>query len=191
MEPAVVRDEAYVQAFRDAWHGLFDCDYRRLVKGLNSVRFQHKHLNDMMIWAADSGQTNAVKRLLQHGADVHDQYDFALRRAALKGHTSTVRFLLKEGHANVHAHNDEAFAFARIKGHVETVGCILFYGAPPPTSSEGISVKEEHWEAMHRHAIWEEQEQIRELQRQTVIRWAVATRAMDRDQRMRVVRAVR
>jgi ankyrin repeat protein len=53
--------------------------------------------NEKLIEAAATGQTEAVLRLLELGADIHADGDAALRSACLAGHFETVKLLLGEG----------------------------------------------------------------------------------------------
>jgi hypothetical protein len=66
------------------------------------------------------GHTETVKVLLDAGADVHAQDDYALRCGSRDGHTGTVKLLLDRG-AAVHAWGDYALRGARVRGHSETV----------------------------------------------------------------------
>ena len=74
------------------------------------------------------GRTEIVKLLLDHGADLHAWYDFALRYAADDGHTDTVKLLLDRG-AKIHADNDQALYLAAEYGNTETVKLLLNRGA--------------------------------------------------------------
>jgi ankyrin repeat protein len=58
--------------------------------------------------------------LLEHGADVHANYDYALKWASHYGHTEIVKLLLEYG-ADVHVGNDYALRLASEKGHTEVV----------------------------------------------------------------------
>src|ERR1039458_8352634 len=56
---------------------------------------KQKKLDTRLFDAAYFGHTEVVKLLLASGADVHAEYDAALRWAADHGHTETVRVLAK------------------------------------------------------------------------------------------------
>jgi ankyrin repeat protein len=51
--------------------------------------------------------------LIQHNADVHECYDFALRQASKNGYKDSVALLLKHN-ANIHAGNDFALSWAEL-----------------------------------------------------------------------------
>lgn len=70
-------------------------------------------------WAAVKGRTQAVKMLLDHGADVHADGG-ALRWAAGNGHTPVVKLLLERG-AVVDLN---AIARANANGHPETAAIL-------------------------------------------------------------------
>ena len=70
--------------------------------------------------AARRGASNAVRVLLEAGADVHGEQDAAVRKASANGHTDTVRVLLEAG-AHVRAKEDWALQWAVKNGHTDTV----------------------------------------------------------------------
>jgi ankyrin repeat protein len=57
--------------------------------------------------AAWRGSTETVKALLEAGADVHGEQDAALQKASANGHADTVKVLLAAG-ADVHAADELA-----------------------------------------------------------------------------------
>jgi hypothetical protein len=70
-----------------------------------------------------------VKMLVDAGADVHANDDFALRYAAENGLTAIVKVLLDAG-ADVHACNNYALCWAAAeKGHTEIVKMLIDAGA--------------------------------------------------------------
>ena len=80
--------------------------------------------NEKLIDASNNGHTETVKVLLEHGADVHADDDWALRWASYNGHTETVKVLLEHG-ADVHARDDYSLRLASDNGHTETVKLFL------------------------------------------------------------------
>lgn len=54
--------------------------------------------------------------MLEYGADVHIQHDYALRHSAIRGHSSVVTKLLECG-ADVHANDDEALRCCASNGN--------------------------------------------------------------------------
>ena len=88
----------------------------------------HAEYNRALRWAAENGNTETVKLLLDRGANIHALDDDALRWAAKNGHTDTVKVLLNRG-ANLHAFNDNALYWAAMNGYTETVKVLLAHGA--------------------------------------------------------------
>ena len=69
-----------------------------------------------------------VKYLIEHGANVHAENDYALRWAARAGHFDLVRLLVEKG-ANIHAENEYALLWAVENGHFEIVRFLIEHGA--------------------------------------------------------------
>jgi len=69
-----------------------------------------------------------IQMLIDEGADVHVDNDYALQWASLDGHLKIVKVLL-ENDADVHANEDCALRTASIKGHLEVVKLLLENGA--------------------------------------------------------------
>ena len=103
-------------------------------------------LNDQLIEAAENGHTDTVALLLDRGADVHADDDYALHWAALKGRTETVALLLDRG-ANVHAYDDSALRWAVLNGHTDTVALLLDRGADVRADDDCAL----HWAAKYGH----------------------------------------
>jgi len=80
-----------------------------------------------LYYAAESGHTETVQVLLEHGANVHFHAD-ALCRAAEHGHTDTVKVLLDAG-ADIHVRGDASLRWAAGGGHTETVQVLIEHGA--------------------------------------------------------------
>jgi len=78
--------------------------------------------------AAADGHADCVRLLLDAGADVHAGEDLALRWAAWNGHADCVRLLLDAG-ADVHADADLALRWAAESGHADCVRLLLDAGA--------------------------------------------------------------
>ncbi|MBI3397863.1 MAG: ankyrin repeat domain-containing protein [Deltaproteobacteria bacterium] len=76
--------------------------------------------------AAGSGDINAVKELVNKGADVNEKYN-ALIAAALNGHTEIVKLFIDKG-ADVNAKSNALIAAARY-GHTEIVKLLIDKGA--------------------------------------------------------------
>jgi hypothetical protein len=80
--------------------------------------------------AALGGDLEAAKLALNFGADIHCNFDRALRSAAQNGHLDVLEFLVKSG-ADVHAMNDEALRGAAKRGREAVVKKLLALGANP------------------------------------------------------------
>lgn len=76
-----------------------------------------KQLNDVMIWAADIGNLEILKKAVEQGANIHAKDDEALRNAAFYGHLEMVKYLVEHG-ADVHAENGWALRRASYYGHI-------------------------------------------------------------------------
>lgn len=71
-------------------------------------------------WASGNGHVEVVKLLIEHGADIHASNDNALQWASKYGHVEVVKLLIEHG-ADIHANNDLALKGASEKGQVEVV----------------------------------------------------------------------
>ena len=78
--------------------------------------------------AAENGQLKIVKYFIKNEADIHAHNDFALRHAAHNGHLEVVKYLLEKG-ANIHVYDDFALRNAAENGHLEIVKYLVENGA--------------------------------------------------------------
>jgi len=78
--------------------------------------------------ACKNGQLEAVKRLVDSGADIHFDDDCALRFACNYGHLEVAKFLLDHS-ADLHSYDDCALEWACENGHLEVVKLLLDRGA--------------------------------------------------------------
>jgi ankyrin repeat protein len=78
-----------------------------------------------LIEAARSGYLETAKKMVESGADIHAENDYALRWAASYGHLDVVMFLVQSG-ADIHAENDYAFRSSASNGHLDVSGTIGF-----------------------------------------------------------------
>jgi hypothetical protein len=69
-----------------------------------------------------------IKSLVEEGADIHADSDYALRLAAVNGHLDIVKFLVEQG-ANIHAYNNYALIWTANNGHLEVVKYLVEQGA--------------------------------------------------------------
>jgi len=79
-------------------------------------------------WASKFGHLEIVKLLLENGADVHAGKDCSLIWASAIGHLEVVKILLENG-ADVHARDNCALMWASENGHLEVVKLLLESGA--------------------------------------------------------------
>jgi ankyrin repeat protein len=84
----------------------------------------HADCDWALVWASYNGHTETVKALLEAGADVHARNDCALIWASGNGQTEVVKILLAAG-SDVHAENDEALRLASQNGHAKTVEVLV------------------------------------------------------------------
>ena len=90
--------------------------------------------------AAEYGNLEVVKHLLELGANLHADNDWALRSAAAKGHLEVVKYLVEQG-ADLHAMNDWALRFAAKNVHLEVVKYFVERGADLDRLSEEILIE--------------------------------------------------
>ena len=64
--------------------------------------------NQEFIEATKAGDLEKVKTLVEQGADIHVNNDFAFRLASQNGHLKVVKYLVEQG-ADIHTNNDYAF----------------------------------------------------------------------------------
>jgi ankyrin repeat protein len=81
-----------------------------------------------LIKAAAHRHLEVCKLLLENGANVHANKDWALQHAARNGHLEVCKLLLENG-ANVHADNNYALRCATSERHTEVCKLLLEYGA--------------------------------------------------------------
>jgi ankyrin repeat protein len=85
--------------------------------------------NDFALrWSAANGKLSVVTHLLDHGANIHANDDEALRRSANNGHLEVVQYLIEHG-AYIHAMSDEAVRYGAWNGHLDIVKYLVNKGA--------------------------------------------------------------
>ena len=85
-------------------------------------------MNEALIVSAWNGHLDVVKYLLERGANIHAQDDWALIGSAAKGHLNVVKYLLERG-ADIHAHYDYALRWNAEEGHLHIVKYLVERGA--------------------------------------------------------------
>ena len=81
-----------------------------------------------LIYSAANGYSEVVKYLVEEGAYVHAENDYALRLSAEYGHSEVVKYLIEKG-ADIHALNDFALHVSANNGHFEVVKYLIEKGA--------------------------------------------------------------
>ncbi len=104
----------------------------------NIDSFDRESKNKLLILAARYGYLEIVKYLAENGAtpgdvgillaDIHADYDYALRLAAENGHLEVVKYLVDNG-ANLNADDDYALRLAALNGYLEVVKYLVENGA--------------------------------------------------------------
>ena len=80
----------------------------------------HKYKAHQIILGSRREWKDCIIDLINEGADVHADNDYALMVASENGHIEVVKILLEHG-ADVHADNDSALRYASSNGHVDAV----------------------------------------------------------------------
>jgi len=88
----------------------------------------HVDYDEALRWASLKGHLEVVKYLVSEGANVHVCNDWALRCAVYNGYFEIVQYLVSVG-VNVHADNDDALRLASENGHLEIVKFLVNVGA--------------------------------------------------------------
>jgi uncharacterized protein YnzC (UPF0291/DUF896 family) len=78
--------------------------------------------------ACEDGDLEIVKLLIENGADVTAEDNYAIRRASQNGHLEVVKYLIDNG-ADVTAEDNYAIRTASQEGHLETVKYLIENGA--------------------------------------------------------------
>ena len=73
----------------------------------------------VLIFAAEKGYLELVRAMVERGANIHVQDNYALRITAEEGHLAIVKYLVEQG-ANIHAQDDYALRMAE-KYHQQEV----------------------------------------------------------------------
>lgn len=79
--------------------------------------------------SAASGHFDIVNYLVENGADIHADNEYALRESASGGHLRVVEYLAQKG-ADIHADTDFAIRWSARNGHFGSGqvldGCLYF-----------------------------------------------------------------
>ena len=83
---------------------------------------------DKLIRACKIGDIEKVKYLVDHGAGIHADNEYALRWSASRGHLGVVKYLVEQG-ADIHAINNASLRLAANNSHLEVVNYLVEHGA--------------------------------------------------------------
>ena len=109
---------------------------------------EKKNLNQKLIEAAKSGNLEVVKYLVENGADIHAEKDYALRLAAYNGHLDVVKYLVEKG-VNIHADGDYSLKLATVNGNLEVVKYLVEKGADIyKNDDESLKMASNHLEVL-------------------------------------------
>lgn len=88
----------------------------------------HSHQDYSIILSACNDHIEVVKLLIEYGADIHINNDQPLISSCCGNRTEVVKILLEHG-ADIHANDDESLIQASWRGNIETVKILLEHGA--------------------------------------------------------------
>ncbi|XWV26720.1 ankyrin repeat protein [Tupanvirus soda lake] len=88
----------------------------------------HTNYDYALRWSAEKGYLDVVKYLVDKGTDINADYDCALISSAGNGHLDIVKFLVENG-ANINANNDCALRWSAREGYPDIVEYLLKKGA--------------------------------------------------------------
>jgi ankyrin repeat protein len=97
-----------------------------VINAINNLNQKEK--DTKLIHAAQTGQLDIVKLLIEYGANIHRSDDAALRFASFEGHINIVKYLIEKG-ADVQALNNVALFWASYNNHKEVVNLLKKHGA--------------------------------------------------------------
>ena len=83
---------------------------------------------EALCWAVENNNAKLASLLIQSGADVTVDDNYAIRYASENGHTEVVKLLIEAG-ADVTAYDNYAIRYASANGHTEVVKLLIEAGA--------------------------------------------------------------
>jgi ankyrin repeat protein len=86
-----------------------------------------RSVNELFQFASKNGHIEAVKFLVEKGADIHLENGYAIRWASLQGHVEVVKFLVEKG-ANLVVYGKKTIRWACINGQVDLVNYLIQKG---------------------------------------------------------------
>ena len=85
-----------------------------------------EQLNKQLIHAATNGNLKIIKYLVEQGADIHADNDYALRLASSYGKLEIIKYLVEKG-SNIYMNNNSALRRASQSNQLEIIQYFLFY----------------------------------------------------------------
>ena len=79
-------------------------------------------------WSSENGHLEVVKYLVENGADIQAEDNIALRLSAENGHLEVVKYLVEQG-ADIHSDDDFALRWSAENGRLEVVKYLVENGA--------------------------------------------------------------
>ena len=86
------------------------------------------NINKDFIESVKIGNIRNINILIENGADIHADDDYAIRCSSRNGHIEVVKFLVENG-ADIHANNDFSLRCSSFRGHIEVVKFLIEKGA--------------------------------------------------------------
>ena len=106
-----------------------ECGYSDAVKCLVEHGANIHAMDDLPLRSAsECGYIDVVKYLVEQEANIHVFNDLPLRKASECGYIDIVKYLVEQG-ANIHVRDDEALCWASENGHLDVVKYLVEQGA--------------------------------------------------------------
>jgi ankyrin repeat protein len=92
------------------------------------IKNSNKNLDLLFIDAIENKNIKCAKKLLENGANIHKNDDYALRLSSQHGYIDVVKFLIENG-ADIHANNDDALIESSTHGRIDVVKFLVENGS--------------------------------------------------------------
>jgi len=122
---------------------------QKVIKGIDYfipyIKYYEYDINDkgyiqyistlhLQVYAEKGEPVEKIKECIEKGADIHHNFDYALRIAAHRGNLEVVTYLVEKG-ADIHIFEEEALRYAAKNGHFEVVKYLVEQGADIHTNN--------------------------------------------------------
>ncbi|AVL94325.1 putative ankyrin repeat protein [Megavirus vitis] len=108
-------------------HGYFPI-IKKILKDKYNINVYKNIFSEQLKNAVLNGDLDKVKELVENGADITTDKNFAIKNAASNGFLNMVMYLVKNG-ANIHADNDYAVRHALANEHLDVAKYLVSVGA--------------------------------------------------------------